>query len=246
MKYSFLIFALLLFLMAGGCNIDIVTTSIPEPDQLTGTWSGTMQDGQGVMHRMTLSFNQRGEITRYNVDGVETGRRGYVSGPNSSGTVFAMKWNDGTRGGILTNRDYTHAAFLDQDFTIGSLEKNAAAYLPYTVGDIIQPFWNGHYMLLGGDFNYLSSGGALLEVALDRRFNGTDGDGRVYAETATLDLTDSFLGRYEGAYQNEDDASDAGPVVMFLTPDKSHAAAYTCSPDETGFPDGCRFYLFNK
>ncbi|MCH8076693.1 MAG: hypothetical protein IIC13_12975 [SAR324 cluster bacterium] len=246
MKNSLFILALLLFAMTGGCNIDIITTSIPEPDQLTGSWSGTMQDGQGAMHLVTLSFNRKGEITRHLVDGVETGRRGYATGPNSTGTLFALKWNDGTLGGILTNREYTHAAFLDQDFIVGSLEKNAAAYLPYTVEDIIQPFWSGHYLLLDGDFNFLSSGGALLEVALDRRFNGTDGDGRVYAETAVIDLTDSFHGRYEGAYQNEDDASDAGPLVAFLTPDKTHAAAYTCSPDETGFPDGCRFYLFNK
>lgn len=246
MKKSFLIFALLLLVVAGGCYIDIVTTSIPEPDQLTGTWSGTMQDGEGVMHLLTLSFNKRGEITQYKVDGVETGRRGHVTGPNSSGTLFALKWNDGTRGGILSNRDYTHAAILDEDFMVGSLEKSAAAYLPYAIGDIVQPFWSGHYMLLDGNFDYLSWGGALLEVALDRRFNGTDGDGRLYAETAAIVLTDSFHGRYEGAYQNEDDPSDAGPMVMFLTPDKSHAASYTCSPDETGFPEGCRFYLFNK
>ena len=246
MNKIFLNFALLLFVFAGGCNIDIVTTSITEPYQLTGTWSGTMQDGEGVMHLVTLSFNKKGQITQHVVDGVETGRRGYLTGPNTSGTLFSLRWNDGTKGGILTNRDYTHAAFLDQDFSIGSLEKNVAAYLPFAVEDIVQPFWSGHYMLLDGDFNYLHSGGALLEVALDRRFNGTDGDGRVYAETTVIDLTDSFHGRYEGAYQNEDDASDAGSIVAFLTPDKTHAAVYTCSPDETNFPEGCRFYLFNK
>lgn len=246
MKNYLVYFGLLLLLMAGGCNIDLVTESIPETDQLTGTWSGTMQDGGGTMHQLTLSFDQSGEITQHIVDGAETGRRGRVTGPNATGTLFGLRWNDGTRGGFLTNREYSHGAFLDQDFIFGTLERSAAAYLPYAAGDIIQPFWSGHYMTVDASFNSFSSGGALLEVAVDRRFNGTDGDGRVFSETAILDLTDSFHGRYEGAYLNEDDPSDAGPVVMFLTPDKTFAGGYTCSPDESGFPDGCRFYLLNK
>lgn len=232
--------------LAAGCGIDFGATSIQEPVELAGSWDGSQRDAAGDMHSVTLSFDSSGQLYSYRVDGAETGNTGSAAGPDDSGTLFALRFRDGSRGGLITNDNHTHAALLDQNFNLAVLQRNAPPPTPFVEGDVVQPAWWGVYVDVDDQLEYRDRGGALLEVAADRSFTGTDANVRLFQDTSPLSLADAAFGLFTGAFVNVLGPAGAGPLVMLVSPDRSHAAGYTCSPDESAFPLGCRYYLWGQ
>jgi hypothetical protein len=130
MKYLHIIlcFFLILTLSAcggsgggGGGNDDDVNTS------LDGTWGGNLEDSVGTMHNITLTISGD-TITSVLVDGVDQGLTGSIV--QGSANVFEVRLSDASKVGFIVDDARQHLTFVDEDFSVGVLQKNAGALPP--------------------------------------------------------------------------------------------------------------------
>ena len=121
----------------------------PTAPDMTGTWFGTVEDPNSAMHTTSVTISGT-SITEIRVDGlVVPGRTGTIA--QRSAQVFAFTLNDGTKGGFFLDPSLAHAAFVDDEFNFGVVQKGATVVPTYANADI-NGSWSG-IVVTTTDFN---------------------------------------------------------------------------------------------
>jgi len=204
----------------------------PTAPDMTGTWLGTLEDPNALMHTTSVTISGT-SITEIRVNGLVTGRTGTVTmSPNAQ--VFVFTLNDGTKGAFFLDSNLTHAAFVDDEFNFGVVQKGASAVPTYADADI-----NGSWSGIAGtttDFNNFSIDSSTANCT-HPTCTVTDSSG---PNTVTFGSVDTTFGRWQSI------SSTTGALVAaFLSPDKQFAGTYACN-GFAGFPGTCEFTAWKK
>ena len=222
LRIAALCFCTLLFASCGGGGGG--GDPAPPPPNLTGTWFGTLEDPNSMMHTTSVTISGT-SITEIRVDNLVTGQTGTIT--QRSAQVFAFTLNDGTKGGLFLDSLAAHAAFVDDDFNFGVVQKGAT-FVPTYANTDINGSWSG-IVVTTTDFNNFST--APSSATCTHPTCGTGG------ETVTLGAVDA-LGRYLGS-----SAPSGAFVAAILSPDKQFGGTYAC---DAAFPAGCEFTAWRK
>jgi hypothetical protein len=206
----------------GGSDSDDVMTI------LNGTWRGNLEDPTMTMHNATLTISGD-TITSVLVDGVDQGLTGSIV--QESANVFTVRLSDATKAGFIVDDARQHLTFVDEDFTVGVLQKNAGALPPFVQEDIAGI---GSGIVVTTDFVTFQEFSGSVECVVPGDCTGTDG--YVGDFTATLTYTD--LGRWTGTSNY---AGGSSTVSVFLSADKQFAGSWGCNFAIGVFPDACSF-----
>jgi hypothetical protein len=204
----------------GGGDDDVITS-------LNGTWGGNLEDSIGTMHNITL-FISGDTIRSVLVDGVDQGLTGSIV--QGSANVFEVRLSDDTKASFIVDHARQHLTFVDEDFSVGVLQKDAGALPPFVQADIAG---SGSGIVATTDF--VTSQEFSGSVTCDAIGTCTGTDGNVGDFTATLTYTD--LGRWTGTSNY---AGGSSTVSVFLSVDKHFAGSWACNVIG-GFPDDCSF-----
>lgn len=208
----------------------------PAPD-LTGTWFGTLEDFNFVMHTFSVTISGT-SITEVRVDNLNNAKTGTIT-PRSA-QVVAFTLQDGTlsppsTGGLFLDSSATHAVFVDDEFNFGVLQKGATA-LPSYVNADIDGSWSG-VVVTTTDLNNFSTA-ASSATCTHPNCTVTDSGGP--STVPFLDVNPTF-----GRYQSSGLSSTGAAVAAFLSPDKLFGGSYACT-SFAGFPGTCEFTAWRK
>jgi len=208
-----------------GGDDDVITS-------LNGTWRGNLEDSSGTMHNITLTISGD-TITSALVDSVDQGLTGSIV--QGSANVFEVRLSDATKAGFIVDDARQHLTFVDEDFTVGVLQKNAGALPPFVQADIAG---SGSGIAVTSNFDTFQEFSSSVTCDATGACTGTDGN--VGNFTATLTYTD--LGRWTGT---SNEAGGSSTVSVFLSADKQFAGAWACNFVIGGFPDACSFMAWS-
>ena len=195
---------------------------------LNGTWRGNLEDLVGTMHNLSISISGD-TITSILIDGVNQGLTGNLA--QRSNKVFGFTLSDNTEGGFIVDNASQHLTFLDENFNVGVLQKNAGALPPFVQSDIAG---SGIGSVVTTDFvSFQEFNG---NVTCDAAGSCSGADDEVGNFTATLTYTN--LGRWTGT---SNFASGSATVSVFLSEDKQFAGSWACNFVAGGFPEACSF-----
>jgi hypothetical protein len=251
-----LILALFLAACGGGGDGGGGGTSSGSSDMpvssLAGTWYGSYQYGAGaVPFRLAVDVNASGGITAVRRGGTNStnGTSANLTGTiqNVGGSKFRFVLSDTaavtTVGGFLVDSAGAHAGFLDEDGSIGALQKGATVPpLRYDFIDIAGT-WSGYTVALNSSMNVVTEGGSNATVA-GSTATGSDFNGTFTASIPSGSISSTY-GFYPGTWSN---ATGSGNLRVFLSPDKRFAAEWACQGGVT-YPnnfDTCTFAIWNK
>ena len=156
-------------------------TALPV-SSLQGTWYGSYQYGtSATVARLAVDINASGQITAVrrggsnSTNGTSLNLTGTIQ--NVGGSKFRFVLSDTTTGGFLVDAAGAHAGFLDEDGSIGALQKGATVPpLAYAPNDIAGA-WSGYTVALNSSMNVVTEGGSSATVAgtsaTGSDFNGT-------------------------------------------------------------------------
>jgi hypothetical protein len=178
------------------------------------------------MHNITITISGD-TITSVLVDGVDQGLTGSIV--QESANVFEVRLSDAAKAGFIVDDDRQHLTFVDEDFSVGVLQKNAGALPPFVQADIAG---SGSGIVVTTDFVTYQVFSGRITCDATGACIGTDGN--VGNLTATLTYTD--LGRWTGT---SDYAGGSSTVAVFLSADKKFAGSWACNFGV--FPDDCSF-----
>lgn len=192
---------------------------------MTGTWFGTLEDPVANMHTTSVIISGT-SITEMRVNDNVTGRTGTIT-PRSA-QVLAFTLDDGTQGGFFLDPSAAHAAFVDDKFNFGVVQRGLGVLPAYADADI-DATWSG-IAVTTTDFDNFST--ATSGTTCTHPTCNTGG------ETVTFGSVDAF-GRYLGG-----SVPSGAFVAAFLSPDKQFAGTYACHG--LSFPGGCEFTAWRK
>ncbi len=193
------------------------------PEDNVEAWVGTLQTSF-ALSELEIVFDGD-QITRMLVNGTDNGVRAQVV--SQMGNVQMLEFADGSSGGFVRMGRY--AAFLSDAFDFGVVQQGASGLASsYSLSDL-----RGSYSgtSVWTDFNSVDETSVSLDIDDDGLFYAYVDNDVIYGQ---VDLDSSSYGRFIGNYQSD---SWTG-VQMFLSPDKSFIAAWSCPGD---FPTGCHF-----
>lgn len=197
---------------------------------LNGTWRGNLEDPSSVMHTMSVTISDD-QITAISNDGTDQGLTGTIT--RESSNVYSFELSDGTVGGFIADDGLEHAAFVDDDFNIGALQKNAGGLPAFSQGDIAV---SAIGLTVTTDFNTFQEFDSSVSCDSGGNCAGSDTLNGNFSGILTLD---DPLGRWSGTFVNGN--GDSLSTAVFLTADKQAAAAWSCNFAAGGFPDFCAF-----
>lgn len=240
-------FSFLLFLAAcgGGGGSSTSTTSTTTTSltvaSLTGTWYGSQEDQNLVMHSMSVTVNSSGIISQISVDGVSTGQysTSAIVQNAANKNLFSATLNDGTIVGFFADNTASHVAYLDQNTNVGALQKGATS-LPTFAGTDVVGAWTGYSVTLDSLMNLVSKFSSNATVT-GTTFTGTDTAAGAFSGSFTT--WNSVYGRYRGTFTQ---STVSGIVRTFLSADKTFAMSYSCPNGVTGFVSVCTFSAWSK
>ncbi len=200
---------------------------------LAGTWYGNY-DNSGTARTLSVTVSSSNSITSVSVDGTDQGLTGSISNVQSNLYSYILykgsAFND--EGGFLVDAAKKHAGFLSSVGDFGVVEKGGStAAITYTVADL-DGTWSGYTISLdnlGNITNYDDTSTVTVD-GVDGSFTGSNASGAfANAVGGELAVLNSSHGAYEGLY---DDATgiSGGYVQVWISPDKTFAAAYACDP----------------
>jgi hypothetical protein len=214
----------------------------PTLGDLAGTWFGTLEDSVGVLHTFSITIDGSGHLSQDLVDGVDQGLTGTVS--QTSGSIFNFTLSDGRIGGFIADAGVTHAAFLDEFFNVGVVQKGATSLPTYVDTDIVGN-WAGFGVNLDSAFNVVQTATSNATVASDFTYTVTDSLGGI--TTGTFTTFFPTFGLFTGTFTT---SSSAGVAEAFLSADKTFGGTWTCDTTDgsviVGFPVDCSFFIHNK
>lgn len=225
-----LTFILLSACGGGGSGSDRITgTAVTPPQQLDGTWSGSLEDPAGLLQTFQITVNGN-TLSQLLLDGVDQGLTGTLTAQST--TTYAVSLSDSTKAMFIIDAALQHATFVDDAFNFGVVEKNAIGSPIFSIGDV-NGNWSGTTVVTDfATFSGFPSTASCVSLQCTATGNGV---------TTTIDLTGTFVitfGQWNGSFSNSN--GDVGTSVVMLSPDKQFVAAYGC--DNIGvFPDACDF-----
>jgi hypothetical protein len=133
--------------------------------------------------------------------------------------------------------DLLHAAWVDEDGSLGAVQKNATVLPPggYSDADLRPSTWSGTTILLDAAFDLELVFGSTATV--DAGGNFTSSGNGVTASTpgggAPLTVVDPTFGLVDGDFS--DTAGNSGVIVGLMTPDKQFAAVHAVWPADSAY-----------
>jgi len=228
-----LTFILLSACGGGGSGSDKITgTSVTPPQQLDGTWTGSLEDPAGLLHNFQITVNGN-TLSQLLIDAVDQGLTGTLTAQST--TTYAVLLSDSTKAMFIIDAALQHATFVDDAFNFGVVEKNANGLPIFSIGDV-NGNWSGTTVVT--DFATFSGFASTASCGVVTTLQCTATGNSV---TTTIDLTGTFVinfGQWNGTFSNSN--GDVGTSVVMLSPDKQFAAAYGCNNIGV-FPDACDF-----
>ena len=240
----------LLFLAAcggGGGGGDGGPVAMPV-SSLQGTWYGSYQynSASATAAFLAVDVNASGQITAIrrggsnSTNGTSLNLNGTIQ--NVGGSKFRFVLSDTTVGGFLVDAAGAHAGFLDENGSIGALQKGATAPALYVFGDVAGA-WSGYTVALDNSMAVVREGGSNATVAgataTGSDFNGT------FTASISISSYNSMYGYFPGTWSN---TTGTGNLRAFLSTDKRFAAEWAClgSVSYPGNFDNCTFAIWNK
>ena len=213
----------------------------PPPAALSGTWFGTLEDASLSLFAVSITISG-GAITQVLQNGVNTGLTGTVT--QQSAEVMRYTLTDGVdtlSGTFLLHAD-THIAFADDGLNFGVLQKNAGSLPTYVYNTDLNGAWTGTALLT--DFtSFFTAAGATANCAFSSptvTCTVTNPSGTF--PTALSGAFDATFGRWTGTYTGP----TTGSSNVFLSADKTFAAAWACDNPDQFWPDDCAFYALHR
>lgn len=196
---------------------------------LDGTWAGNLEDPFGTMHTFSVTISND-NITSMRQDGVDTGLTGTIT--QESTNVFGFTLSDATEGGFIADAARQHVAFVDEEFSVGALQKGASALPSFAQADIAGTTSGA---TVTTDFVTFQEFTGTITCNSSGSCNGSDD--LVGNFSAFLSYTS--LGRWTGMSSF---SSGTANVSVFLTADKQFAGFWSCDFSGGGtFPQDCSF-----
>lgn len=239
MKYKRLIatamLGVALVLSACGGGSDGGTT--PPASNLAGVWYGNY-DQAGTARTLQFTVSNSNVISAVLIDGADMSLTGAVT--HDQGNLYLFTLYSGTTlwdaGGILLDSASQHAAFLGSAGDVGVVQKGGSA-AGYAGTDIVGS-WGGDSLTLDATGNVTALGSSNVTVAGDYTFSGTDLSGNTFSGSggSAISPTDATVGVSTALFDNATAGITNGQMKVWLSADKTFAAAYLC--DGTGITPG--------
>ena len=241
------VLALLLAMLlasCGGGGGDGGGGGTPPPAGLSGTWFGTLEDADVQLFHYSVTISG-GSITQVTKDGFNTGQTGTVSQQSPEVmryTLTAGVVEPASSGVFLVHATLVHLAFADDAANFGVLQKNAVNLPTYGYDSDLNGAWTG--MALQTDFSsFFAEASSTATCAFSNPTVGCT----VTNPSGTFNVTlsgafDTTFGRWTGTYTGPTN----GDAAVFLSADKTFAAAWACDLPDQIWPDDCAFYALNR
>lgn len=209
---------------------------------LAGTWVGTLEDGTGVLHSLTVTLGSNTSITSIVIDGTNQNMTGTITAVSSSinAKLFSFVLSDTTEGGFFADPSLNYIAYVDEDFSFGVLQKEAGGLPTYTSSDIVGS-WAGYSIELNSNFDISAEYFSVATVQTSGSF--TDVASLPSGDLISTGAFSSYYpnyGKYVGNYSN---TVDSGTISAFLSVDKRFSASWGCAG---AFPTNCSFSAWVK
>lgn len=238
LRIALLMFASVMFTACGGGGGGSGGGGGTTVANLQGTWFGAYQVGTSFL-TIAVDVNANGQITDIRQNGTTLGVTGTLA--HVQGNIFSFQLSDGTQGGFMTDSSAMHAGFLDENGSIGALQKGASALPVYASTDVVGS-WSGYSLELDNSFNITATGSSTATVNSSFQITGTDMNGPF---TGTIQTFSNGFGAYGGIWSN---SSASGNLIAWISGDRSFAAAWACAGSvqfPVSIPD-CSFGIWNK
>jgi hypothetical protein len=205
-----------------------------------------MEDTAGVMHTFSVTTSGN-SITQIRLDSSVTGQTGTMT--HRSGNIFGFTLNDGTVGGFFLNSAQTHAAFVDDEFNFGVVQRGASALPAYALTDLVGSY-SGVAVSVSANFGTFTTATATASCSGTSSITCTAVDSGV---TTTASFTSAgftgcpggsgiTFGRWCGSFTASN--STSGNVRAFLSVDKTFGAVWACTAGT--FPTACEFSAWSE
>jgi hypothetical protein len=230
-----LLTAAVLVLQACGGGNDGQDFTVVTLEQLNGTWAGSLEDTNGVLHLFSVTIDA-GSVTQVSIDGTDQNWSGALT--RAPDAVFSVLLN-GVDTRLFVDANAAHAVFLDAGFNFGVVEKNAAPLLPMYVMAESDGNWAGRTLVTDfTTFDAFPSSGTCTTQACTYTGNGVNAD---------INLVGPFsaqYGNWTGTYTIAMPA-ESGDVSLLMSSDKNFAGYHRCLTGGV-FPDDCTFTIWNR
>jgi hypothetical protein len=227
--------------------------SAPPAPPPSGVWFGALEDPDSVMKTFEVTTSGLA-ITQIRINGTPTGQTGTLT--PRSGNIFSFLLNDGTDGGFFLDAARTHAAFVDELFSFGVLQLNAAS-LPTFVHTDLNGSWSGQAITMAANFATFTAVASSATCSVPT-CTVTDPGGTTTATFSSDNFTSNLVnefgqptgtgtqwGRWPGTHvSNSAPIAPSGSMRAFLSADKTFAATWACNPS-SALPN-CKFNSWNK
>ncbi len=204
------------------------------PLELDGTWSGSLQDPTGALHTYTVTISA-GVITQILIDAADQNLTGTIT--KESDSLYSLTLSDGTVAGFIVDAATLHAAFVDDAFNFGVVQKGAAGLPTFLVNDT-GGNWVGDTVVTDFVvFAEFTSTATCVNLSCTAIGNG------VISNVELSGFFSADFGLWQGIFTN--DVGESGVTTVMLSPDKQFAASHAC--DKPGFfPNDCDFSAWVK
>ncbi len=239
-----------LFLALGGCGGggggDGSSGGGVTATALSGTWVGSYHSAVYSSNaKLTVSVDGSNHITSIYHDNLNLNYTGTIT--HKQNLLYEFTLSDGySEGGFLVDASTSHAGFLNSyngDF--GVLQRNATGLASgYALADL-QGNWSGYSVQVDSSGNVISYGTSSATV--DSTGNVTHGTGPFGAFTANFDTItgSSVYGVFAGTYNNTTN-STIGNMRLYLSPDKTFAASWSCDGAYNPPSTSCSYNSWKK
>lgn len=208
---------------------------------LAGTWYGTLEDINSVMHTVSLTIGSGGSISQIINDGSITSLTGTITQSSTHVQLFSATFSDGTIVGFFADSSAGHIAFVDNSTNVGVLQKSASSLPGYTASDIAGT-WSGYTVDLDSSMNVLETytSGATVSNNASYSFSGSNKYGSFSGSFPTVN---TYYGRWRGTFTQ---ASVTGTTRAFMSPDKKFSMSWACPSTTSNFLRDCSFAAWAK
>lgn len=220
-----------------GGDVGRGTVDLMPVSALTGSWYGTVEDAINNPHVFQVVLATDGSSTAELLDGLPTGVTHTVATVPGYPQVFSLEGSDGSSGGFYVDGSATYALLVDDNRTVGMLQKGATGLPTYSDTDVWGS-WLGYEVQLDGNYDFMTAYNSVFMVLTNYLFLGINRDGDIGG------TVDSYFPGY-GLFRGTQLLPGFGSLVMILSPDKTYAGGYTC-PNAGSRPGACYFYSWKK
>lgn len=217
--------ALLLPACGGGGGSSSSTSS-----NFAGTWLGSYHSAYySADAQLTVVVDSSNVITSMMHNTTTLPYTGTIT--HLQDLLYKFTLSDGEIGGLLTDASGNHAGFLNlYNGDFGVLQNNASALAPsYSLSDLVGT-WSGYSVVIDTFGNVSLYGTSSATVNADGSFSGTGLNGTAFSNNSSggnLAVSNATYGIFTGEYYNST-YSIIGRVKIYLSPDKTFAASWSC------------------